>query len=89
MAKRGQSATKNTMKGTGRMNSRRGRPVVRLSLAEARARRALSLADLAELSGVDRGTIWRIEAGRSRPYPATRHKLADALKFDVDEIAWV
>ena len=65
-----------------------GRPVVRVPLREMRERRALSLSDLGALCGVDRMTIYRVEQGRSTPYPQTRRKIAEALKVDVGEILW-
>lgn len=60
----------------------------RLTLAQWRDRRALSLSDLAKLAHVDRQTIHRIERGLQAPHPSTRRKLAEALHVAVDRIAW-
>ena len=55
-------------------------------LKELRADRVLSLADLSRLSGVDRQTIWRIEAGRHGAHPKTIRKLAQALGVEPREL---
>jgi DNA-binding XRE family transcriptional regulator len=60
----------------------------RVPLRELRDRRALSLSELADLAGVDRKTIHRIEHGQQMPHPSTRRKLAKALRVNVDRIAW-
>jgi transcriptional regulator with XRE-family HTH domain len=44
-----------------------------------RARRALSLRELARASGVAYRGVVLIENGRRRPYPSTRRKIAAAL----------
>ncbi len=51
-----------------------------------RARRALSLTDLSEMSGIGRVTINRIENGKQRPHPRTVRALAEALGVDVEEL---
>lgn len=52
-----------------------------------RERRALSQEQLAQLSGVHKLTIYRIEQERTRvPYPKTRTKIATALKMEVYRI---
>jgi len=51
-----------------------------------RQRRALSLTDLAGLSGVGRVTINRIENGKQKPRPRTLRALAEALRIDVEEL---
>ncbi len=56
------------------------------SLKSLRERRALSLADLAELSKVGRVTISRIENGRQKPRPKTIRALAGALQIEVEEL---
>jgi transcriptional regulator with XRE-family HTH domain len=49
-------------------------------LKQLREARALSLRELADISGVRHNTIWRIEAGqRKRTHPRTIRKLAQAL----------
>ena len=54
--------------------------MVRLGrLREIRERRILTQQELAELAGVSRGTIIRLEAGADAPYPSTIRKLAAAL----------
>lgn len=67
--------------------ARAGRPIVRISLVEARAKRGLSMADLAQLAQLDKSTIYTIEHGHACR-PTTRRRLADALKMDMDHIAW-
>ncbi len=61
------------------------------ALKRARAKSGLTLAELAEKSGVDQATISLAENGRRHPYPATLAKLADALgcKFeDFEDLAF-
>jgi len=55
-------------------------------LKKLREKRALSLTDLAEKSGVNRITIHRIETGKQKPMPRTIRKLAEALQVDVEEL---
>ena len=55
-------------------------------LKNLRERRALSLADLAQLSKVGRVTISRIENGRQKPRPKTIRALAQALQVEVEEL---
>lgn len=54
-------------------------------LAELRERRALTLRELSEMSGVAADTINQIELGHRRPRPSTLRKLARALEVDVEE----
>jgi transcriptional regulator with XRE-family HTH domain len=56
-------------------------------LAELRERRALTLRELAEMSGVAADTINQIELGHRKPRPSTLRKLARALEVDVEELA--
>jgi transcriptional regulator with XRE-family HTH domain len=56
-------------------------------LKEIREARALSLRELADLSGVRHNTIWRIEAGqRKRTHPRTIRKLAQALGVEPTDL---
>jgi transcriptional regulator with XRE-family HTH domain len=55
-------------------------------LAELRERRALTLRELAEMSGVAADTINQIELGHRKPRPSTLRKLARALRVDVEEL---
>lgn len=55
-------------------------------LAELRERRALTLRELAEMSGVAADTINQIELGHRKPRPSTLRKLARALDVDVEEL---
>lgn len=48
-------------------------------LRTIREARALSLAELAALSGVSANTIYRLEHGAPAPFPRTVRKLAAAL----------
>jgi transcriptional regulator with XRE-family HTH domain len=54
-------------------------------LAELRERRALTLRELAEMSGVAADTINQIELGHRKPRPSTLRKLARALEVDIDQ----
>jgi transcriptional regulator with XRE-family HTH domain len=56
------------------------------NLRRLRERRALSLTDLARLSGVNRITIHRVETGKQKPMPSTIRKLAQAFQIDVEEL---
>lgn len=56
-----------------------------LRLKEWRERRALTQDELAELSGVSRGTIIRLEQGKEAVPPTVR-KLAKALNIDPGEL---
>ena len=56
------------------------------TLKRLRGKRALSLTDLAEKSGVNRITIHRIETGKQKPMPRTIRKLAEALQVGVEEL---
>lgn len=55
-------------------------------LRALREQRALSLTDLARLSGVNRITIHRIEVGKQKPLPRTIRKLAEAFQVRVEEL---
>jgi transcriptional regulator with XRE-family HTH domain len=55
-------------------------------LAELRERRALTLRELAEVSGVAADTINQIELGHRKPRPSTLRKLARALEVSVEEL---
>jgi transcriptional regulator with XRE-family HTH domain len=55
-------------------------------LAELRDKRALTLRELAEMSGVAADTINQIELGHRKPRPSTLRKLARALEVDVEEL---
>lgn len=57
------------------------------TLAELREQRALSLSELAELSGVPPATIHGVERGHV-PHPRTRRLLAKALGLAPNEIDW-
>jgi transcriptional regulator with XRE-family HTH domain len=54
-------------------------------LAELRERRALTLRELAEMSGVAADTINQIELGHRKARPSTLRKLARALEIDVQD----
>src|SRR5829696_6139263 len=54
-------------------------------LAELRERRALTLRELSEMSGVAADTINQIELGHRKARPSTLRKLAKALDVDVRE----
>ena len=55
-------------------------------LREWRRRRALQQKDLAEITGLARATISRIENGHEEPHTATIRLLADALHVRPDQL---
>ncbi len=55
-------------------------------LRSTRLRLALSQADLAARSGVEKATISRLEGGRQRARPSTARKLAQALGVEPAEL---
>ena len=55
-------------------------------LRTLREQRVLSLTDLAQLAGVNRVTIHRIESGKQKAMPRTLRKLAEALQVSVEEL---
>jgi transcriptional regulator with XRE-family HTH domain len=55
-------------------------------LAKLRENRALTLRQLAKISGVDANTINQIELGHRKPRPSTTRKLASALGVSVEEL---
>jgi transcriptional regulator with XRE-family HTH domain len=55
-------------------------------LAELRERRALTLRELSDMSGVAADTINQIELGHRKARPSTLRKLAKALDVDVREL---
>jgi transcriptional regulator with XRE-family HTH domain len=57
-----------------------------MKLRELRERRALSLRELSELSGVNYNAIWRIEVGRTGAQPRTVRRLAAALNVEPHEL---
>jgi len=54
-------------------------------MREARLRAGLSLRDLEKISGVQFGTIGRLETGRNNGSIVTVELLADALGITIDE----
>ena len=55
-------------------------------LRQLREERALRQEDLAELAGVGKNTINRIERNRTEPHMTTVRKLAEALEVDPREL---
>jgi transcriptional regulator with XRE-family HTH domain len=55
-------------------------------LRQLREERALRQEDLAELAGVGKNTVNRIEKNRTEPHMTTVRKLAEALKVDPREL---
>jgi transcriptional regulator with XRE-family HTH domain len=55
-------------------------------LRRLRERRALRQEDLAEIAGVGKNTVNRIEKNRTEPHMTTVRKLADALEVDPAEL---
>jgi len=60
--------------------------VDRMKLRNLRERRALSLRELSDLSGVSYNAIWRIEVGRTGAQPRTVRRLAEALGVETHEL---
>lgn len=57
-----------------------------MKLRNLRERRALSLRELSDLSGVNYNAIWRIEVGRTGAQPRTVRRLAEALGVEPYEL---
>ena len=55
-------------------------------LRRLRERKALRQEDLAELAGVGKNTVNRIEKNRTEPHMTTVRKLADALEVEAHEL---
>ncbi len=54
---------------------------------ELRAERVVSLRELAEIAGVSKDTIWRLESGTgTNAHPSTIRKLAKALNVDPQQL---
>ncbi len=51
-------------------------------LKELRRQRVLSLRELAESSGLNYNTVWRLENGLTGAHPRTIRKLAEALDVE-------
>jgi transcriptional regulator with XRE-family HTH domain len=51
-----------------------------------REQQALSLSDVAQITGLSRVTINRIENGKQKPMPRTIRKLAKAFNVPIDEL---
>jgi transcriptional regulator with XRE-family HTH domain len=58
------------------------------TLRELRTEQRLRLTDVAERAHLHLNTVWRIEQGRTRPFPSTRYLLAQALNTRPDQINW-
>jgi transcriptional regulator with XRE-family HTH domain len=57
-----------------------------MKLRGLRERQALSLRELADISGVNYNAIWRIEVGRTGAQPRTVRRLAEALGVEPHEL---
>ena len=55
-------------------------------LRRIRVRRGLTIKDLQERTGVNRGTISRAERRERTPLPLTLQRLADALGVDIEDL---
>jgi transcriptional regulator with XRE-family HTH domain len=51
-----------------------------------RAKRALTIKDLENRTGVAAGTITRIELRQRTPRPITLHRLAEGLGVDIEDL---
>ena len=56
------------------------------TLKQLREDMALSQSELAELAGVAKTTVVKVETNQRKPHPKTRRKLAKALKVKPNEI---
>lgn len=61
---------------------------MKTSLREARTAAGLSIVAVANRAGVNPGTIWRLEQGRSTAKVTTAMAIASALGLGVDLIDW-
>lgn len=57
------------------------------NIAALRELRALSQDSLAEMAGIKRETLQRLENGRTKPRPNTVHRVAGALRLTPEELA--
>ncbi len=55
-------------------------------LKELRRQKVLSMRELAEASGLNYNTVWRLENGLTGAHPRTIRKLAGALGVDPGEL---
>jgi transcriptional regulator with XRE-family HTH domain len=58
------------------------------SVADLCQQQQVTIAQLAERSGLDDGRVTAIVLGRWTPSPAERQKIAEVLNVPVDQIAW-
>lgn len=58
------------------------------TLRELRTEQRLRLTDVASRAHLHLNTVWRIEQGRSCPFPSTRYLLASALGRSPEQIKW-
>ncbi len=56
-------------------------------LKTLRVEHVLTLRELAEVAGVSKDTIWRLENGHSEAHPSTLRKLARALGVQPKELS--
>ena len=59
---------------------------MRLKLREVRERKFLSQQELADLTGLSKPNISRLENGHQKPYPKTVRRLAEALGVAPEEL---
>ena len=59
---------------------------MRLRLREVRERKFLSQQELADLTGMSKPNISRLERGIQRPFPSTVRKLAEGLGVPPEEL---
>lgn len=68
------------------MRSERYRAKVTLPLRVYRVAAGLSMRELADAAGVSELTIWRLEAGKSKPNPATATVISQALDVSAEQL---
>jgi len=56
------------------------------NIKQWRERRAFGQGELAGLVGISQNGLWRIEAERHKPKPATLRKIAEVLKVEIDTL---
>lgn len=59
---------------------------MKILLSDIRLNKKLSLEDLADISGVSKSTLQRIEKGKTSPTMLTMEKLAKALDMKINDL---
>ena len=62
------------------------RKLIGQRIAEIRRQKGMSLTDIAEITGLRRSTVWRVETGKFSSTIDVLCKIADALGYTIDVI---